>query len=263
LSNLYNQMDKGVNDAELSKVGVLGLQPLRALPVYPLSVTFLPALVLRVNEDTDSMLAVISPATNVHGTVSPSESSLTVLLAILEVTFIASPVIPGLYSSALDCSKAELALIDFVNICKVVLAMPLELTIYEFTLIVAAIGPFKAALALFLAFIELADIASAAAIIPCLLSHSMLRIIKPFTSVAHALRCVEESTTACRLVVAPLTDINIATCLDHLSAAMELPVAEHSFVFRAIGIQQDTKAVLLLRLLLGPTNSQSTRITYH
>jgi hypothetical protein len=256
-------MGKGVNDAELSKVGVLGLQPLRALPVYPLSVTFLPALVLRVNEDTDSMLAVISPAANIHGSVSPSESTLTVLLAILEVTFIASPVIPGLYSAALDCPKPELALIDFVNICKVVLAMPLELTIYEFTLIVAAISPFKAALALFLAFIELADIASAATVVPCLLSHSMLRIIQPFTSVAHALRCIEESTTACRLVVAPLTDVNIATCLDHLSPAMELPVAEHSFVFRAIGIQQDTKAVLLLRLLLGPTHSQPTRITYH
>jgi hypothetical protein len=178
-------MSKGVNDAELSKVGVLGLQPLFALPVHPLSVTFLPALVLRVNKDTDSMLAVISPATNVHCADSPSESTLTVLLAILEVAFIASPVIPRLYSAALDTPEAELAFIDFVNICKVVLAMPLELTIYELTLIVAAIGPFKAALALFLAFIEKADIASAAAVIPCLLSHSMLRIIQPFTSVAQ------------------------------------------------------------------------------
>lgn len=141
--------------------------------------------------------------------------------------------------------------------------MSLELTIYEFTLIVAAIGPFKAALALFLALVELADIASAATVIPCLLSHSMLRIIKPFTSVAHSLRCVEESTTASSLVVAPLTDVNVTTCLNHLSTAMELPVAEHPFVFRTIGIEQDTKAILLLGLLLSPTHSQSTTITYH
>ena len=67
----------------------------------------------------------------------------------------------------------------------------------------------------------------------------------------------------CRLVVAPLTDVNVATCLHHLPATMELSVAEHSFVFGAIGIEQDTKAVLLLRLLLSPTHSQSTRITYH
>lgn len=209
------------------------------------------------------MLAVISPASNVHSAVGPSESSLTVLLAILEVAFIASAVIPGLYSAALDCTEAELAVIDFVNIRKIVLAMSLELTIYEFALIVAAIGPFKAALALFLALVELADIASASTIIPCLLSHSMLRIIQPFTSVAHTLRCVEESTSACRLVVAPLTDVNVTTCLNHLSTAMELPVAEHPFVFRAIRIEQDTKAVLLLRLLLSPTHSQSTPITYH
>lgn len=64
--------------------------------------TFLPALVLRVNEYTNSMLAVISPATDVHGAVSPSESTFTVLLAILEVTFIASAVIPGFNSAAFD-----------------------------------------------------------------------------------------------------------------------------------------------------------------
>ena len=216
---------------------MLGLQPLCALPINPLSVTFLPTLVLRVNEYTDSMLAVISPATNVHGAISPSESTFTVLLAILEVTFIASTVIPGFYSAAFDGTKAELAVIDFVNICKIVLAMSLELTVYEFAFIVAAIGPFKAALALFLALVELANITSAATVIPCLLSYSMLRIIQPFTSVAHTLRCVEESTTACCLVVAPLTDVNVATCLNHLSAAMELPIAEHPLVFRAIGIE--------------------------
>ena len=256
-------MNRRAGDAELSKVGVLGLQPLRTLPINPLTVTFLPALVLRIDEYTDSMLAVISPATNVHGAVGPSESSLTVLLAILEVAFIASAVIPCLYSAAFDCTEAELAVIDFVNICKIVLAMSLELSIYEFPLIVAAIGPFKAALALFLALVELADIASATAIIPCLLSNSMLCIIQPFTSVADTLRCIEESTAACRLVIAPLTDINVTTCLDHLSAAMELSAAEHPFVFRTIGIEQYTKAILLLRLLLSPTHSHSTVITYH
>jgi hypothetical protein len=209
------------------------------------------------------MLTVISPATNVHGAVCPSESTFTVLFTILEVTFIASAVIPGFYSAAFDGTKAELAIIDFVNICKIVLAMSLELTVNEFALIVAAIGPFKAALALFLALVELANIASTATVIPCLLSYSMLRIIEPFTSVAHALRCVEESTTASRLIVAPLTDVNVTTCLNHLSTAMELPIAEHPFVFRSIRIEQDTKAVLLLRLLLSPTHSQSTPITYH
>jgi hypothetical protein len=150
-------------------------------------VALLTTLVLRVYKYSDAVLAVVSPATDIHSAVGPSESALTVFLSILKVALIATPVIPSFNSASLDGTKAEFSFIEFINICEVVLAMALELSIHEFSLVVAAISPLKASLSLFLALVELAYVAGAATIIPGLFTDSMLRIIQPFTCVAHSL----------------------------------------------------------------------------
>ena len=182
------------------------------------------------------MLAVIPPAANVHGSVSPRESALTIFLAVLEVAFITSSVIPSLNSATLNRTKAELALVQLIYICKIVLAMALELTIHEFSLIIAAISPLEATLSLLFAFVELTDIACATTIVPSLFTDTMLSIIFPFTCVSDALACIEESTTTSGFVIGPLPNIDITTCLNHLSATMELAVAELGFIFCAIRI---------------------------
>jgi hypothetical protein len=150
-------------------------------------VTLLSTLFLRVNKYSDAVLAIVSPTANVHGPIRPCEGALAVFFAVLEFTFISSPVIPGLNSATFNGTETELSFIELIDISKIILAMPLELTIHKFSLVVAAISPLKASLSLFLALVELAYVAGAATIIPGLFTDSMLRIIQPFTCVAHSL----------------------------------------------------------------------------
>ena len=242
----------------------MGLKPFHALPIHPFSMTFLSTLFLWIYKDTDSVLPVISPASYIHGPVGPGESALSIFLAVLEITLIPSAVIPCFYTSTLDCPEAEFTIIELIYISKIVLAMTLELTVHEFTFIVAAVSPFEATLSLFLSFIELADIACTSPVIPGLLPDTMLGIIQPLTSVANPLRCIEEGASTSRFVVSPLSNVNVSACLDHFPPAVELAVAEHPFVFSAIRIEQDTEAISLLRCLLSPTHILSLQyLTYH
>lgn len=123
------------------------------------------------------MLAIIPPAANIHGTVSPCESALTVFLSVLEVAFITSSVIPSLNSASLDRTESELTLVQLIYISKIVLAMALELTVHEFSFVIAAICPFEATLTLLLAFVELTDITSATTVVPSLFTDTMLSIV--------------------------------------------------------------------------------------
>jgi hypothetical protein len=123
------------------------------------------------------MLAIIPPASNVHGAVGQGESSLTIFLAVLEVSFIPSSVIPSLNPATFDSTEAELTLVQLIYICKIVLAVPLELTVHEFSLVIAAVCPLEATLTLLLAFVELTDISSATTVVPSFFSDTMLSII--------------------------------------------------------------------------------------
>jgi hypothetical protein len=156
---------------------MLCLDPLYSLPIQPLSMSFLATLILGVDEYTDSVLAVISPAADVHGSVSPCESSFSILLAILKITFVAAAIVPCLNSTTLNRTEPEFSLIELIYICEIVLAVTLELTIHKFSFVVASICPFEASLTLFFAFVELTDVASATAIVPCFFANAMLRII--------------------------------------------------------------------------------------
>jgi hypothetical protein len=165
------------NNAELSKVGVLSLDPLNTFAIQPFTVALLATLFLRVNKYSNAMLAVIPPASNVHGAVGPGESSLTIFFAVLEVAFIPSSVIPSLNTAALDRTEAEFALVELIYICKIVLAMALKLTVHKFSLVIAAICPLEATLTLLLAFVELTDISCATTVVPSFFSDTMLSII--------------------------------------------------------------------------------------
>jgi hypothetical protein len=117
-------------------------------------VTLLPTAVFGVYENANTVLAVVSPTSDVHSAVGPGKCALAVLFTILEISFIAAPVIPGLNSSTLNSPQAEFTIIEFVNISEVVFSSSLKLSIHEVSIIVAAVSPLETPVPLLLAFIE-------------------------------------------------------------------------------------------------------------
>jgi hypothetical protein len=102
------------------------------------------------------MLLAIFPATDVLVSIRPYENTFTVLLAIFEVTFVLSAIVPGLDSSTFHVTHSKLSFVPFIKISKEVSAKSLELTIKEVTLIEGSILPLESTFAILLAFVELA-----------------------------------------------------------------------------------------------------------
>jgi len=154
------------------------LEPTDALTADPFSLS----LALCVAEDAYTVLPVVTPGSDVLRAVCPYKCSFTVFLAVLEVSLVASAVVPDLYSAALNRAHSELALIDLVYICKIVLSLSLELTVNEFTFVVAAISPFEATTSVLLPFVERPHIASATAVVtPHLFTLAMLSVHQPLS----------------------------------------------------------------------------------
>ena len=193
------------------------------------------------------MLPVVSPRTDVLGAVGPDKRALAVLLAVLEVPLVTAAVVPHLDPAALDRPQPEFTLIHLVHICKVVLAFALELAVDEFAFVVAAVSPFEAPAAVLLAFVEVSDVARAAAVVaPDLLAMAVLGVVQPFSSIAHALCRVVKDSLARRLVSLPLAHVDVLVGLHHFAPAREEAVSELTFVLGSIRVELSAGAVLLV-----------------
>lgn len=151
------------------------LEPFDSLTLRPLPMFLGP--VFGVKENANPMLLIVSPASDKLSAVRPNEGALPVFLAVLEITLVAAAVVPGLDASALDRAHSELTVIGLVDISEVVSASALKLAVHEVALIVAAVSPFKSALALFLSLVEHSTVFSLTAIVPSLLSRPVLAVI--------------------------------------------------------------------------------------
>lgn len=195
------------------------------------------------------MLSVVSPGSYVLGAIAPDEGAFSILLAILEVSFIASSIIPKFDSSTLNRTQAEFSFIDFVYICKIVLALSLELAINEFSFIVATIGPFELASSLLLTFVEHAHISSPSAIItPDFFSEAMLGIVDPLSVIPDTLSSIKEDPLPHCLIRLPLTNVHILVGLGHLASALKETILELALISCSILIQLYTQSILLVRL---------------
>ena len=114
--------------------------------------------------------------------------------------------------------------------------MALELSIHEFSLIVAAVSPFKFAFSLLFALVELSSVAGPGSLVPRLLPLSVLRIIDPLPPVSHTLSGIVECAFACSFIGDPLTHVNISVGLCHLAPAVEEALAELTFVASPVRI---------------------------
>jgi len=224
------------------------LNPADTLTIDPFAVSLLlsKAPLLRVNKYADSVLLIVAPASNIHGSVSPCESAFAVFLSILEVSFISAPVIPSLNPAALNCAHSKFALIVLVYISEIVLAAALELSIHELSFKVAAVGPLESPLSLLLSFVELPDVACAAAVVPDLLALAMLRIVDPLAGVPDALCRIIEGAPPSGLVKLPLAHVDVTIRLSHLASAVKQSIVEEAFVARTIGVNLDTEAVFFV-----------------
>lgn len=118
----------------------------------------MPLLSALLAQYPQAMLLTRAPAADITLPIWPVQGTLAVFLARLEVSFVAAAIAEGFRPTALHFAEAEFPLVVFIQICKVVLAESLKLSILEVTLIVRAILPLKSASALFLSLKKLPSI---------------------------------------------------------------------------------------------------------
>lgn len=193
------------------------------------------------------MLLIVTPRSDVFRAICPDEGSFAIFFAAFEVTFIATAIIPCLDTATLNAAQSEFTFINLIYICKVVFSMTLELSVDEFSLIVAAISPFEASSALLLALIKHSRVFSATAIFaPDFLAEPMLRVFFPLACVSHSLRCIKEGALSSSLVGRPISNVNITISLCHLSFALEQTVLKVALISSTIWVQLDSHAIFLV-----------------
>jgi hypothetical protein len=198
------------------------------------------------------MLLTVSPTAYVFVPVGPFEGALAVLLAILEISFVATAVCPGLNTSALHVWQSKLTLIGLVNVSKIVDSEALELPIDELTLIVASILPVEPALAILLALIEL-SLVSGGSIIPLLFAIAVLSVFNPLPGV-HGIVGINKNAVPVCFVIAPLAFVHVPVGMSHPPAPVRLVSPPDPLIFRAVRPDLDADAIsfpgLLVKLAL-------------
>ncbi len=198
------------------------------------------------------MLFSETPTANICLSARPIEGAFAIFLAVFKVTFVSSPIHPCFDAFAFHFAEAELTLILLIEICKVVLAKTLKLSIDEIALVIGAIFPLKRSISLFLAFKELANICGAwfSRFAPGFDALSMLQVIHPVSLVLGLTIDIDEYSEAVGSVVKPLPLINVSVGMSHSTAAIGLSMGPHSLVFAAVGPELHTDSFSLASLLI-------------
>ena len=227
--------------------------PSLSLAVGPLSVLLLHSLT--VMHYSESMLFTLTPTADVGLATRPIEGALAVLFAVLEVSLISAPVHPGLDSATLHFTKSEFTLVEFIEVCEIVLSKTLELPVHEVSLKEAAIFPFKTASTLLLASKELSHVSRTwfAGFPPRFNALAMLQILEPVAFILGLVVNVNEYAEAVGPVVDPQPLIHVSISVRHPASAVGLPSRPHAFVFGTVWPQLHSEALPLTRLFIPLT----------
>lgn len=177
---------------------------------------------------TNAVLHIIFPLTDVLISVWEDHRALAFFLSRSEVAFVHATVFERELAFSLEQVLRELPFVRPLGLGEVVHARALENTVYEVAFIVASVGPFISAMAIFLTLVIFA-LEFNLAFIPGLAAISMLEIIDPIAVVGRALG-VYKRAIAVRHAVRPLSLIHATVCLCHPAVAFHLVLPELALI---------------------------------
>ena len=202
------------------------------------------------------MLFPTAPAPHIFVPVRPVKGALSVFLAILEITLIATTVFPGLNASAFHVAHSKFTLVGFVNVSEIVSAKSLELPIIEPSRVVTSVIPIKSPDAILLAFKELSRVPSSS-IVPLFLPDAMLHVVKPVALISCICR-IYENTLAVGLIISPPPFIHVSVGMRHAAVAVCFVSVPHPLIARAIRPKLNAHTISFSGLLVKLTLVQSS-----
>ena len=135
--------------------------------------------------------------------------------------------------------------------------MAFEDAVNEVSLVKAAIGPFVASSAVFLA-LKVLSFELNLALVPGLLAETMLLVVHPFAFVGGSLG-VDESAAAVGHAVQPLALVDATVSLDHATEPLHHIHDELALVLGAVLPDKDTESVLdLASVDVAPVDTPTT-----
>ena len=174
------------------------------------------------------MLQLFLKLSNILVTVGHVLDTVTLGLAIFEVTFVSALIGPSHLTLSMNLIVYKFALVGFTGINEIVFAFTMELSIDEITFINITVLLVTCP-ASFLSFHKCAFV-DALSIIPSFNTLSMLLVHFPLAFVDGFVCLVDKDAVTVRLTVDPVALINVAVCIGHSS------FANHLFVFDLAGI---------------------------
>jgi hypothetical protein len=119
-----------------------------------------------------------------------------------------------------------------------VFTVSLEDPINEVSLVEAAIFPFKATLALFLALVKGANILSGV-IVPAFLALAMLGVIDPTSNIFRSIGVYIGTLTVGHIIL-PFSLVDVSIGMGHATFAVHLAIFKHTLVFGTIRPELNT-----------------------
>ena len=178
------------------------------------------------------MLLVVDVHPYIPVSICLLHDSLTLHLAFLELAVVSLAVRECHNSASFNIVIFELSLVDLSTLSEVVLALPMELSVKEVTLVVASLVlelPFAGLLAVK----EVAFVPHATIVVPGLNSVSVLYVLDP-VSFIHGSFLVHQHSVPMRFAIGVATLIAVSVGMSHLTLAIVVPVLDHALVSTAI-----------------------------
>ena len=205
------------------------LLPRPALAVSPLFRSFFAGLF--AEEDSWSMLDVVSPEAFISVSVRPSLGAFAFHASVNELSLVLGAVWPQHHSEALNRILFELTVVYFAGLSEVVLSLTLELSRDEFALVVVTIE-LKPSFSSFLSLDKI-PLVSDGSEVPSLGSPSVVHVVLPFARIHGAVLVDVHSESVC-FALAPLALVDISVGMSHASLAVEQTVFRLALVFASV-----------------------------
>jgi len=151
--------------------------------------------------------------------------------SVFELTVVARLIWPNHYTVSMHIIVAEISLINFTRISKIIFSFSVEFSIYKIAIIIASIK-FKSSSSSFFTFRKLSCIPYLS-FVPSFSSHAMLLIIFPLPLIHRAFYINKYSMSICFSIL-PVTLVNITIGMCHSTLSIKNFIFSDSLVNRSI-----------------------------
>ena len=132
------------------------------------------------------MLLVLDPSAFVLFLVQVRDSTFSVLATFIEEANVRSTIVPDFIAEALYFRVAKVSSECLLEVCEVICALAVEVSILEISFIVTTLMPLVSSISILLAIGEVANILLIARL-PCLDTQTFLTVVEPIAFISVAL----------------------------------------------------------------------------